>query len=302
MNLFKNVRRAIHATCYAPVLCLALSGAVSAVWADFTTGFETSSGYTAGGQLIGVDDTTLPGTTTWSAFQTGWSTTMSTTTSNPQSGTQALRIVDTSTAAYGALIDLNGNLNTTSPIRVSFGVALSSVTTDTGSVLQFFLGGDTTTIGIGAKKYWMAGSIYNNAGSLTLNLAVDYAAHTGGQTYNLTSLGTSAAASGQYITLDVTVDPTSSKYTSILVNGTEYISAFTTNSGGAFIPAVGDTTVSPPTTAYMEFVAGGATKATIDIDNLSVTSVPEAGSVSMVLAGLGLLGAVALCRRVRATV
>ncbi|PAW78309.1 MAG: hypothetical protein B9S32_07190 [Verrucomicrobia bacterium Tous-C9LFEB] len=274
------------------ILFLTLSLTVAAR-ADFSTGFETTSGsYTAGSPVSGVHDTGLPGTASWSTLF--GSTSAITVTNNPanvKSGTQALHVVDADTSAYGVSYNLAGAVNYSSAFTLHFSLNVSSVglapTATFGTPIQFYLGDNSTSAG--TKAYWTSGYV-SSGGVLYLYVA----SSTNGSSVTGVNLGsyTTYSAYGQYVDFDITIDPTTHKYTNLTLTGAasgavDKTSTLLGSSSGGEIPWLNNTLGTPSSTFVL--AAGGGGASVFDIDNLSISNVPEPTTIALAAFGTMIL-------------
>jgi hypothetical protein len=181
--------------------------------AQFSTGFETTSGYTSNATVIGVQDSAAPSGNVWTLYN--GSATAST--ANPADGDLALTVTGTGSAAQGAVLNLGTAAPTSGQFTVQFDFAVSAdISASSGLQSQVYFGGQNgpgqmsnTTI-----PYWF-GFYYDN-GALALNTHNDASAYV-----SRVNIGTYTDFSdlGEYITVSISIDPSTEKYTSVTLSG-----------------------------------------------------------------------------------
>lgn len=267
--------------------------------ADVTIDFENAQGYTSGSTIVGVDDSSVPGTTKWTNLLTATASDMVISTAHPHTGSQALRITDgTTTSAYGTSLDLAGSASVfSSTFKMTFSLAVTNPGGASGNVAQVYLGHNG--VAAGTQRYWM-GLTMSVDGSL--NLITDSTLGGSSANFNLGNYSAYAVA-GEYVTFDLTIDPTTKTYTNVAVSGslssvnfTSTLSASGYNRNGE-IPYL-SSNATPPALAYnLDLVAGGSSTGTVDFDNFSLTSVPEPATAGLVLVFVGALATRGAIRR-----
>lgn len=247
--------------------------------ADFSTGFETTSGaYTAPNPIAGVDDNGLPGTNAWAFFGSGSSSNVTITNVGAISGAQSLALANVG-SSVGATVNLTGAIDYTQKFTISFSLNASSAL---GSAPFYFQLGNNnygTT-----QANWVRG--YIGAGtSSSLYLFQD--ATVGGTSVNAgtkvsyDSSGSFASlANSQTYTISLTIDPTAKVYTAASINGESILNSLLAVSNGEIPYINGNLT----TATYLFFVSGsGSTGSNIMVDNFSIANVPEPDSMALLL-------------------
>ena len=262
---------------FLQIAVLTAFGLVSAQ-ASVITGFETSSGYGTNTTVIGVDDSGISGTDTWvNSFNTpAVNSRMVTSTANPQSGSQALRFTnDGSSGALGATLQLGSSVSVANPFTVHFAMALNNISSGTGNQAQVYFGQNAPALG--AQPYWFA-LLYNDG---VFNLYLNNAANNGSDFVNL-GLYTTYSTLGSYVTFDLTIDPTTNKFTNVQITGSltsaNLTSTVLASPSGGTIPHLSAT----PNT-YFSFMSGGNDTITADFDNLAI--VPEPSTYALLILG-----------------
>lgn len=259
--------------------------------AAFITGFETSSGYGTNTTVIGVHDSSAPGTNAWERFASLPSpdSRMVTSTANPQTGTQALRFInDGSGTALATTLQLGSSVNVANPFNIHFGMALNNISAGTGNQAQVYFGFNGSQLGV--QPYWFS-LIYNDG---SLNLYLNNAANNNIIAVNL-GLYTTYSALGSYISFDFAIDPATNKFTNVQITGTLTSANLTSTvlaaAGGGTIPHLSAT----PNT-YFSFTSGGNDTITADFDNLQITTIPEPSTNALIMGSFA-LGIMVLFRR-----
>lgn len=266
--------------------------------AQFTTGFETSSGYGGNGvTVVGVQDTTAPVGTTWanvSGFTGGGAVTSSTV--NPHSGTQSLRLFDSSTSA-GTAVELNlagtTGLSLASAFTVQFSWAYSGVGGTLGGALNAWLGIDSNST---SAKDWM----HVNYDTSNDYLGI-YLSNVAGTSSTLQTLAkfSDLASAGSYVTWSLTIDPTTHTYTNVTLSGdlgTFNATSLVQSVNSGTIPWRSSVAGDP--SSILWFSTGGAATITGFVDDISISNVPEPSSYALL--GLGFCTLLGLMRRRRA--
>ncbi|PAW79906.1 MAG: hypothetical protein B9S32_00855 [Verrucomicrobia bacterium Tous-C9LFEB] len=273
----------------APLVLWAMVGTVSTM-GDVIIGFETSSGYGTNTTIVGVDDSTITGTAAWSnTFNTtALNGNLQTSTANPQSGSQALRLTNTATGALGASLQLGSAVDVTQPFNIHFGMALSGISANTGNQAQIYFGANSSQVG--TLPYWF-GLIYSDG---KLALALNSSNNSTAAFYIEFGNYTEYANLGDYITFDFTINPSTSKFTNVLVSGelktSNLTSSVQASASGGTIPHL---TSTPDT--YIVFASGGNDTITADFDNLQISTIPEPSMIALV--SFGFLGIYCLRKR-----
>lgn len=264
-------------------------------WAQFSTGFETSSGY--GGNattVVGVQDVSAPTGAVWanvSGFTGGGAVTTSTV--NPHSGAQALRLYDSSTSS-GTGVELNlagtSGLNLASTFKIQFSWAYSGVGGAAGPALNAWFGIDSNST---SAKDWM----HVNYDTSNDYLGI-YLSNAAGTTSTLITLAKFAdlASAGSYVTWSLTIDPTTHVYTNVTLSGdlgsTDVTSIVTAYNSGT-LPWRSNVAGDPASILW--FSTGGAASITAFVDDVSISNVPEPSTYALM--GLSLCTLVGLMRR-----
>lgn len=273
-------------------LALVLLTCTPVAYADFSTGFETSSGaYTSGSTIIGVDDTGAPGTNTWTAlFGSATTGSLVITNTNVQSGSQALQINDTTGSANAAFLNLtNTAVNYSSPFKIHFAMNILSLSTPTSNnQIQFYFGAATTDPGGGAGGRYWAEMLYNNGnlefykynGTTTNTVQVRTSLALYAPTATLTTSGTFSnvvTSTNGYVGFDITIDPVSKTYAGLQITNTAgVVTDLTSSVSGVTIPwSPGTTPVNGDPAYNLLFVTGSDDITTVNFDNVSVSNVPE---------------------------
>lgn len=269
--------------------------------ADVTLDFESSHGYTSGSTIVGVDDTSVAGTTKWTNLLTTTASDMVISAGTGVGGSQSFRITDnysaSSGAAYGAMFDLSSASSMfASPFRMTFSMAVSNPG-GSGNVAQVYLGYNGTLAG--SQRYW-TNVLMAVDGSL--NLVTDSSSGNGITNFSLGNYSAYAAA-GDYVTFDLTIDPTTKTYTNVAVSGslssvnfTSTLSASATNHYGE-IPYLSGNTGLPALAYNLDLVAGGMSTGVVSFDNVSISSVPEPAAVGLLAMAIGMLAVGRSARR-----
>ena len=268
-------------------------------WSQFATGFETSQstgtpGYSAGSSIIGVRDATLtPGHVWTNQFGTN-TLSLTLTTSNPASGSQALQIKDLDGSAYGAYLWLAGTngLDMKQPFTAAFSMNLSAISAGTGNQAQVYFGVADTNYS--ANKYWFI-LMYNNG---ALELYVNNATGNGHTTVSLGNYSDYDTTGSQYVQVSISIDPQSKKYTRVILSSaartTDCTAAVQAVNGGV-VPWLPAANSSVPATNLL-FVTGSNDTLVAKFDQVSVTNslqwfeayapgviLPDQGTVQMTL-------------------
>jgi hypothetical protein len=272
----KRVLEAFTPTRIAVLFLLSLFGTGSAQ-ADFSTGFETSSGYTSGASVLGVHDSAAEEGNTWTSLF-GTASQMTTSDANPADGDLALTVVAPGDAAQMAYLDLGSSAPTSDKFNVKFDLAISSdVSVDTGNQVQIYFGAEngSSYLSDATTPFWF--SVIYNDGQLLLSTRSESG------TVFKTSIGdyTTFSDLGEYITFDITIDPSFNKYTSVSLSGTTSSADVTST-----ILAQNEGTIASkggtPENIF-SVVTGSNDTGTVYIDNLSVTSIPEPSALALFL-------------------
>lgn len=258
------------------LMILSLTCAASSVQADFTTGFETSDGYTTGAPLVGQQDASAPAGHTW---QTLFNSSVITVESAQGVGnSQAIKIADASSStAYGAKLDLGTSVDFTKSFSFSFSVALQNMG-GAGSVAQVYLGADT--VSPGTMKYWCALTIAHDG---NIYLYTDNANGTGAVAVSLGAYQRYVSA-GSFLDISMTIDTDSKKFTSLTLAGQDKTSIVSSSVSGGTIPWLHATSTLP--SSYLCLVAGGGSTGDIYFDNISIQNIPEPSAIALAI-GLG---------------
>jgi len=278
-----------------PIVALAMGLFLPSVRAAFITGFETSSGYGTNASVIGVYDTAAPSGNLW--FNTfslpANNPKMISSTANPQTGSQALRLTNDGTSgALGASIQLGTSVDVANPFNIHFAMALNNISAGTGNQMQVYFGFANAQAGI--ESYWMT-LLYNNG---DLFMQVNNSTNNG---VDIIALGayTTYSALGSYISFDLAIDPTSNKFTNVQLTGSltsaNLTSTVLASPSGGTIPHLSAT----PNTIF-SFISGGNDTITADFDNLQITAVPEPSAVGLLV--FGAAAVVLVQRRMRISV
>lgn len=271
---------------------LALCGAPLS--AQILTGFETSNGYTSGASVIGVNDTGIPGSAAWTAVAGFSATTPIASSAHPQSGAMAWRLERTvsTTGAVASRVDLSGagvNFAST-PITLSFGLSINNFSAGTVNQFQIYFG--DADINPAGGRYWSTiiftdGSFHLYKASVdgTQNVGVNLGAYT---TYS---------PLGSYITFSVSFNPVTKTYTDLSLSGSVSSASFASTIAGERLPWRPNLAGEPG--KFLTFVAGGNDIIQADIDNLSISTIPEPAQASLLVGGA--LAAFAALRRRRPT-
>lgn len=256
------------------VCALALNaGSLSA--ATISSGFEptTNGTYTAGGDVIGKQDTSLGGT--WTSI---WATPPSGVIfSSPtgQAGSTSLRIASDGTVRGANLQVTNAASLLTSTFSFSLAMNVQSLgTPNSGQQVQVQFGAQT----FGSGSSWLKFG-YDGASS-------------GNQYYYIQGWNGSAitarnvlasnvtAGLGEWATFNFTIDPFSHTYTSATITGSKGTVAFDLT--GLQIAWDGSTTPA----SYLSLVTGSGDVVTVDFDNVAISSIPEPAVAGLLLGGL----------------
>jgi len=288
MNIISRRKTKAGTLVLAVYFCLGCSTPLWAQTTLFQTGFESSSGYTSGSTVIGVTDSGA--NAAWTSILSGAASAITASSASPQSGGLAFQINDASTTtAYGASLNLGSVVSTSSPFTLQFSMALSNLG-GSGSAAQIYLG--AASVQPGTAKYW-TGLVVDASGNISI-----YTDSTNGTSANAVSLGnySSYVTAGGYLTFSISIDPSTMKYTSVVLSGSlstaDKVSTIVSGGGSSgTVPYLHNTASLP--SLYFDVIGGTASMATISIDNLSIVAVPEPS----VLAFLGLGGMLLLWRR-----
>ena len=262
-----------------------ITGLQNASAAIVTSSFETTDGtYSNGTTVIGKTDSSLGGS--WTGLFGSVSDTSSVISSNadPYQGALSIRITDASSStAYGAQAPIStlGSM-LSAPFTFSLAMNIQSGSADSG-VAQVYFGNAT----VGNGQHW---------------LRFGYNGTTGGTFYMTTSNGTGTYGNvnlaqyttlspfGEYVRFDITIDPTTMKYTSVILTGTLTsvdVTSIVLASNGGTLPW--NASLATPGN-YVSLIAGTAPTGVVDFDLLTV--VPEPSTAALLSGGLLLLGAV----------
>jgi hypothetical protein len=260
--------------------------------ADFTTGFESSSGYTSGNTVVGVQDTSAPSGSTWVNGFGGSLIAPTVSSSNPAGGSGLhLRIDDTSAAANhnsDARLNLTTAVDLTKAFNFSFSFAVAAG--QSGGTFGIILGDIGYQLD-GTGNNWFAFGINNNQGFVYMR--------SGGTVsqVQVSSNLTSFSDPGNYINVSVDIDPTTRSISSFFISGTKKttdILATNSNFTGKQVPWQGDADNLPD--AFLNIGSSTANIGTLDIDNISLSNIPEPSTAAALL-GIGALSCVLCSRR-----
>ncbi|PAW79490.1 MAG: hypothetical protein B9S32_02830 [Verrucomicrobia bacterium Tous-C9LFEB] len=254
--------------------CCLLAGSLSA--ATISSGFEptTNGNYTAGGDVIGKQDTSLGGT--WTSIWTTPPTGVIFSSPTGQAGSTALRIASDGTSARGANLQVaNAASLLTSTFSFSLAMNVQSLGTPTsGQQVQVQFGAQT----FGNNSSWLKFG-YDGGASGNQNYYIQ-----GWNGSSLTSkyISTSSvtAGLGEWVTFNFTVDPFSHTYTSATITGSKGTLAFDLTG----LQMAWDGTTTPSN--YLSLVTGGGDVVTVDFDNVSISSIPEPAVAGLLMGGL----------------
>ncbi len=258
--------------------CL-LAGSLSA--ATISSGFEptTNGNYTAGGDVIGKQDTSLGGT--WTSIWTTPPTGVIFSSPTGQAGSTSLRIASDGTAARGANIQVaNAASLLTSTFSFSLAMNVQSVGTPTsGQQVQVQFGAQT----FGNNSSWLKFGYDGSAGGNQYY----YIQGWNGTALTAKNVLTSSvtAGLGEWVTFNFTVDPFSHTYTSATVTGSKGTVAFDLTG----LQMAWDGTTTPSN--YLSLVTGNGDMVTVDFDNVSISTIPEPATAGLLMSGF-LLGVV----------
>lgn len=277
----------------APVIAgLLLAGAPLS--AQILTGFETSDGYTAGASVIGVNDSGIPGSAAWTAISGFSATTPFASTANPQSGSMAWRLERTGSTSGAVASRINisdaGVDFAGAPISLSFGISINSFSTDTTNQFQIYLG--DADINPTAGRYWTT-IIFNNGSFYLYKATADGTANT---PVNLGAY-TTYSPLGSYITFDMVFDPVAKTYTDLSLTGSVSSASFASTIADERLPWRPNLVGEPG--KFLTFVAGSNDLIQVDIDNLSISNIPEPAQASLIAGAV--FAAFAATRRRRAS-
>ncbi len=276
------------------IACVAV-GLISAHAAS--SSFETTDGsYVNGASIQGKTDTSIG--SAWTNVGNANSST-----ANVYDGSLAIRVTDTSTTnSSGATTAwTNADSLLLSPFTFKFSMAVGADVSDgTGNQVQVYLGQPVAGDANNWTKVVYDDSAVDGVRNGVLRISTGTGAANSDYGVNL-GLYTAYSAFGEYVTISITIDPTTMKYTSVTVDGTltaNPVDLTTTvqASNGGTVPWT--STLGTPSD-QMLIVTGGNDTGTFDFDAFSITSaVPEPGTWAMVVLAMILLP---LLRRRRAS-
>lgn len=270
------IRFALASTAIAAI---SLLGAAPQARSQVLTSFENPANgtYTNGATVIGKTDTSTGGA--WSNFS-GNSADMYSSNAHPLAGVLSVRLQDADalgSLATGAHLQVpNASSLLTSPFTFSLSMAINSVSAGTGSQVQIYFGQQL----VGDGNHWLR-AVYNdgNLQIVTGNGSIDSAVNVGAYT--------TYSPLGSYVTFNLTIDPSTHKYTSATISGTLSSADVTSTvlaSNGGTIPWT-SSAGNPGTT--LGLIIGSNDTAVVDFDVLSV--VPEPSTAALLgLAALAL--------------
>lgn len=244
----------------------------AAAYADFSTGFEASSGYTAGSTVVGVDDSGLPGTASWSQpFGTSANATI--TNSGALVGSQSLSLYNPG-SSQSAQLNLTGAVDFSQAFTVS--MVFNPLVANGTSAFNFQLGSSS----YGAQyPYWLRGFIGSGAANTGTGIYLYQGTATSSATVSATRIGTITIS--QNVTLSMTIDPTAHLYTNITLNGTDVTSTIP-----YAVPYLDSSTVS----SYLTFVTGSGSSGSLTyVDSFAISNVPEPGTAALAMVGAGMM-------------
>lgn len=282
MNSIKSSFWTLRFSTRAGTLALLAVLGAGAAQAQFFTGFEEASGYTTNGTAIGVHDNDVPTGNTWSQLF-GSSSNVTSSTANPLTGEMSLQMVSPGSAAQNAYLNLGSSAPTSSAFNVHFGLAVGAdISTGTGNQVQIYFGGNNGAADLfySSVPFWFA-LMYDN-GNLTLSTM-----NSATNAITMINIGayTTFSNLGDYITFDITIDPTTDKFTSVILSGelgSADVTSIVAASYSGTIPSKGgvpDNNIS--------VVIGSNDSGTVYLDDLSITQVPEPSTWAL-LSVLGL--------------
>lgn len=278
----------------------------SLVRAQFVTSFEPGKdgSYVAGSSISGKYDSNNSTDNTWTLFS-GFNNAGSISTTKAATGSSSYLLADNNAkGAYGAYLNLTpsvGSFISSTPWTFSISFNLRELfATDSSDNAA---GDQTFGIGLGQSsisgsgKYWFR-FVYLN-GDLQLMVRSTSNGSTGvSQTaVSLGSYTDYADVGAGFITLSLSIDPTTKTYTSVSLSGAKLSKDHTAavQAAGATIPW-GNTTTGDPL-ANLVINSGTASALYVHFDDISLTSIPEPAT-NTILAGLSVFAlALAYFRR-----
>lgn len=270
-------------------------GAISVptIQARLVTNFE-SPPYETGNTIVDITDPSA--SKQWEELFSGSRSESTVSTVHPLSGTRHLRIVDSSTSlARGVGINLGDGVFDTgsgaADITIAFAFSISAdVSPDTENQVQFFFGTKSTDY----TKNWF-GLAYNNG---NLYLRVNSSSGIASEWMNVSQY-TAISNLGDYIKVEVVIDPESQKYKSVRFLGTlgdvDVTSVVQSSGSAGSIPHHAAALNDLPN--WFSIVIGGNDTLTLDVDDISITQapIPEPANIAVLVAGV--LFVCAVCRR-----
>lgn len=256
--------------------------------AAYINGFEGAE-YVAGTSLSSITDS-LSGNT-WSVYSTNGGTSVSSaiaSSAHPASGSSHIRLSDTASSNIGTMLNLGSGATAmlTQPVVISFKAA--SLTTPTNSVNSLSIGDNNS---FGSTKSWAAVS-FSTTNTVVISAYKWGESYTGFSARNANGTYMTITP-GTYISFEFTLDPTTYAYSSIKVNGVEQMGIAFTDPVVGSIPTslkatpTSSAVLSATTDRYLKLWSGSGNVATFDVDDLSITAVPEPASAALM--GLGSL-------------
>lgn len=247
-----------------------------------STGFEsgTDGTYTAGGDVIGKQDTSLGGT--WTSIWTTPPTGIIYTTSNSYAGSSALQIVGNQTARGAQIQIANASSLLSSPFTFSLAMNIESIATPiSGQQVQVQFGSSTFGSGSNWLKFGYDG--FHSSTTGTDRQTYFFQAWNGtALTPKYIDLSSVANGFGEYVTFNFTIDPTTHTYTSASITGSKGTVSFDIT---GLLSWDGSTTPSN----YLNIVTGANDTVTVDFDNVTISSVPEPTTLGLACGGVLLL-------------